>query len=96
MSTISDLIRAPCKLPFFKIFIFENSVDPNHLASSEAASQDPYFFHSHNKSMLIRPNKKISVFLVTGLKILGRVGTHIFFNYHFFSGNTIIYFFKKT
>ena len=27
---------------------------------------------------LLRPNKKISVFLVTGLKILGRVGTHFF------------------
>ena len=27
---------------------------------------------------LIRPNKKISVFRVTGLKILGKVGTHIF------------------
>ena len=27
----------------------------------------------------IRPNKKISVFRVTGLKILGRVSTHIFF-----------------
>ena len=27
--------------------------------------------------MVIRPNKKISVFRVTGLKILGRVGTHI-------------------
>ena len=26
-----------------------------------------------------RPNKKISVFRVTGLKILGRVGTHVFF-----------------
>ena len=25
------------------------------------------------------PNKKISVFGVKGLKILGRVGTHIFF-----------------
>ena len=25
-----------------------------------------------------KPNKKISVFWVTGLKILGRVGTHIF------------------
>ena len=36
------------------------------------------------KSMLqgmcyIKPNKKISVFRVTGLKILGRVGTHIIF-----------------
>ena len=27
------------------------------------------------------PNKKISVFRVTGPKILGRVGAHIFFNY---------------
>ena len=26
----------------------------------------------------IRPNKKISMFRITGLKILGRVGTHIF------------------
>ena len=32
-----------------------------------------------------RPNKKINVFRVTGLKILGRVGTHIFFII-FFSG----------
>ena len=29
---------------------------------------------------LIRRNKKISVFLVKGLKILGRVGTHRFFS----------------
>ena len=35
--------------------------------------------------------KKISVFRVTGLKILGRVGNHIFFDYFFFSGkNTIL------
>ena len=26
----------------------------------------------------VRPNKKISEFRVTGLNILGRVGTHIF------------------
>ena len=32
---------------------------------------------------MIRPNKKISVFRVKGLKILVVVGTHIFFN-HFF------------
>ena len=31
----------------------------------------------------LRPNKKINVFRVTGLKILDRVGTHIFFNYFF-------------
>ena len=28
---------------------------------------------------VLRPNKKISVFWVSGLKFLGRVGTHIFF-----------------
>ena len=34
-----------------------------------------------NKSIdgMIRPNKKISMFRVTGPKILGRVGTHIFY-----------------
>ena len=37
----------------------------------------------------LRPNKKISVFRVTGLKILGRVGTHFFFNYFFFPGKNI-------
>ena len=33
----------------------------------------------------IRPNKKNNVFLVTGLKILGRVGTRDFFLIIFFS-----------
>ena len=32
-----------------------------------------------NAMAKVRPNKKISVFPVTGLKILGRVGTHICF-----------------
>ena len=41
-------------------------------------------------SQSIWPNKKISVFRVTDLKNLGRVGTHIFFN-HLFSGK--IYYF---
>ena len=40
-------------------------------------------------SKLVRPNKKISVFRETGLKILGRVGTHIFFN-NFFGGKKYI------
>ena len=35
------------------------------------------------------PNKKISVDHVTGLKILDRVDTYMFFNY-FFSGKNII------
>ena len=37
-----------------------------------------------------RPNKEISVFRVTGLKILGRVGIHNFFNYFFFWKRNII------
>ena len=34
--------------------------------------------------VLLGQIKKISVFRVTGLKILGRIGTHIFCNYFFF------------
>ena len=34
----------------------------------------------------VRPNKEISVFQVTVLKILGRVGTQFFYNFSFFSG----------
>ena len=40
---------------------------------------DPRIKKSSVLLFQIRPNKKISVFRVTGLKILGRVGTHIFF-----------------
>ena len=43
---------------------------------------------------MLRPNKKISVFRVTVLKILGRVGTHIFLNYFFFWKNVILCFLK--
>ena len=38
----------------------------------------------------LRPNENISVFWVTGLKILGRVGTHLFFLNIFFSGKNIV------
>ena len=34
---------------------------------------------SCNIAIFLRPNKKICVFRVKGLEILGRVGTHIFF-----------------
>ena len=41
-----------------------------------------------------RPNKKINVFRVTSLKILGRVGTHIFrigtHNFFFWKKNIIL------
>ena len=43
-----------------------------------------------NIQMGFRPNKKISVFRVTGLKILGRIVTHIFFNHFFFWKKYII------
>ena len=32
----------------------------------------------------VSPNKRVSVFRVTGLKILGKVGTHTFFILSFF------------
>ena len=38
----------------------------------------------------MRPNKKISLFPVTGVNILGGVGTHIFFNYFFFWTNIVL------
>ena len=51
------------------------------------------FMYKNKSSLLLisqfRPNKKISVLRVTGLKILGRVGTHIFL-INFFSGKKII------
>ena len=37
------------------------------------------FFIKGHHHLAIMPNKKISVFRVTGLKILGGLGTHIFF-----------------
>ena len=43
--------------------------------------------HAIYWSDLPRPNK--NVLWVTGLKILGRVGTHIFFNYFFFQEKNI-------
>ena len=42
--------------------------------------------------MPLRPNKKISVFRITGLKILGRVGTHILFNYLFSGKSNFMHF----
>ena len=35
--------------------------------------------NSQHAELKLRPNKKIRVFRVTGLKILDRVGTHFFF-----------------
>ena len=43
-----------------------------------------------NKTVRFRPNKKISVFWVMGLKILGRVGTLIFLNHYLFLEKYII------
>ena len=46
--------------------------------------------------MLIRSNKKISVFRVTGLNILGRVGKHIFIPAFFFRKKGYINFVPKS
>ena len=43
-----------------------------------------------NELRVIRPKKKISGFRVTGLKILGRVGTHIFSIIFFLEKNIIL------
>ena len=42
----------------------------------------------------VKPNKKISVFQVTGLNFLGRVGTHVFLYFFFLEKNTILYILK--
>ena len=42
------------------------------------------------KILVLRPNKTISVFPVAGLKILGRVGTHIFLIFFFQEKNIIL------
>ena len=57
-----------------------------------------FYLHSY-LGTLVRPNKEISVFRVTGLKNLGRVGT-LFFSFSFltelpFKMHKII-FFQKT
>ena len=42
---------------------------------------------STHEILVLRPNKKISVFWVTGLKMLGRVlSRHTYFFFFFFSG----------
>ena len=48
-----------------------NTINPDQTASFGAV-------WSGSILNVIRPNKKIIVFRVTGLKILGRVGTHFF------------------
>ena len=62
-----------------------NTVTP-HVVSLKLASLMLYQLdHSTPLEILVlRPNKKISVFRVTGLKTLSRVGTHIFFLLYFF------------
>ena len=42
--------------------------------------------------VFIRPNKKINVFWVTGLKILGRVGTNIFLLFFFWLKHNFMHF----
>ena len=49
------------------------------------------FILSYGSCELIRPNKKISVFWVTDLKILGRVDRHISFETFFFFLKKIFY-----
>ena len=61
-----------------------NQTNKNKLASIDRSSLSTISLKKRELITLPRPNtKKLSVFWVTGLKILGRIGTHIFFNYLF-------------
>ena len=44
----------------------------------------------HGLRSYLRPNKKLSVFLVTGLNILGPEGTHILFSGKKYNSNIIL------
>ena len=61
---------------------------PRQLSSEEETLVVPEIYDPEAAVGKLRPNKKICVFRVTDLKILGRVGMHIFFSY-FFSGKII-------
>ena len=47
---------------------------------------------SFRHRILIRPNKNISVFRVTGMTILGRVGTHLFKLFYFWEKYNFMHF----
>ena len=63
-----------------------DSDQERHFVSPDLGPNWLQLISTYQQTTKVRPNKKISVFRVTGLKILGRVGTHIFFII-FFSGN---------
>ena len=62
-----------------------NRIDPDQTSSKQSDQAVHCCFRymllwqKFCSTFKIRPNKKISVFQVTGLKILGREGTHIYF-----------------
>ena len=53
-------------------------VHQQKIAERRASQSESEEQKRHWVSRLIRPNKKLRVFRVIGLQILGRVGTHIF------------------
>ena len=56
-----------------------DSDQERHFVSPDLGPNWLQLISTYQQTTKVRPNKKISVFRVTGLKILGRVGTHIFF-----------------
>ena len=77
-----------CCTDFYAITVFKFS-DKTHSAKKDVTlSQKPVKPIEREIDIqpktVVRPYKKISKFRVMGLKILGRVGTHFFFNYFFF------------
>ena len=62
----------------------QQNVDNSRCEDWRSGSPEKLNEQAH-EILVLRPNRKISVLWVTGLKILGRVGTHIF-----------IFFWRKT
>ena len=56
-------------------------------ATKGSSLKEEWIAYIAREILRVRPIKKLSLFLVTGLNILGRVGTHIIF--------LIIFFWKK-
>ena len=84
-------------LPYALMQVFITRINKIQLGWLDTAFLLPYALMQvfitmieYKKNIQIRPNKKKRVLRVTGLKILGRVGTHIFVYLCFFSGKNKI------
>ena len=84
------IVVFPDHIHLLFLFIFQMKIKSSLIQFLKKATQF--------KNVLGPNKKKKSVFRVTGLKFLGRVGTHFFFNYIFFHDRNAFQnvFFQKT